>query len=137
MSVLLVLQGMRAGGGDGKAPLPDATRWELAPEPARMSPRELRVLPGIGERLSRAIADARHERPGLGWEDVVGIGPRTAERLRVWLASHGLGTELRAPGARGNGAAERPPPDEPGDVGAATLERESRALDAAGEEGAP
>lgn len=92
-----------------------ASRWELARSPARMSPRELRVLPGIGARLALAIADARRAREGraparegrapageaLAWEDVRGIGPRTAARVRAWLAERGLETELGAdPGER-------------------------------------
>lgn len=85
-----------------------ASRWELARSPARMSPRELRVLPGIGARLALATADARRAREGrapageaLAWEDVRGIGPRTAARVRAWLAERGLETELGAdPGER-------------------------------------
>jgi len=75
-------------------------RWALPRSPARMSPRELRVLPGIGERLALAVADERRRCRAAGsgqalvWEDVRGIGPRTAARVRAWLAAHGLETEL-------------------------------------------
>ena len=78
--------------------------FTLAVAPWRMSARELRVLPGIGERLALAIADARRGRRNDGvcpdWEDVPGIGPRTAAGIRAWLEAHGLPTEL---------CADRPP----------------------------
>ena len=77
-----------------------AAPFTLSPAPWRMSARELRVLPGIGERLALAIADARRSRGDGGacpdWEDVPGIGPRTAAGLRAWLEAHGLPTELCA-----------------------------------------
>jgi hypothetical protein len=61
-----------------------------APDLTRMSPRELRRLPGIGETLAIAIAEARWEhgdRPyPLLLTDVPGIGERTAERVRQYLA---------------------------------------------------
>lgn len=61
--------------------------------PRRWSPRELRVLPGIGERLALSVLDAR--RAGAErWEEVPGIGPRTSAQVRGWLAAHGLPQEL-------------------------------------------
>jgi hypothetical protein len=63
------------------------------PDLTRMSPRELRRLPGIGETLAIAIAEARWEHGDkpypLFLSDVAGIGERTAERVRQWLEEHG------------------------------------------------
>ena len=82
------------------APSPPGPELALADAPWRMSARELRVLPGIGERLALAIADARRGRRARGacpdWEDVPGIGPRTAAGIRAWLAAHARPTELCA-----------------------------------------
>ncbi len=61
--------------------------------PRRWSPRELRVLPGIGARLALAVLDARRD-GARRWEDVPGIGPRTSAQVRGWLAAHGLPQEL-------------------------------------------
>jgi len=57
------------------------------------SPRELRRLPGIGETRALAITQARFER-GLctgpeALDPVPGIGPRTVEAIRAWLAQRG------------------------------------------------
>jgi competence protein ComEA len=55
----------------------------------RATTRELEIIPGIGPSLARAIVDKRSE---LGrferFEDldqVTGIGPKTMEKLRVYL----------------------------------------------------
>jgi len=68
---------------------------------AEMAPRDLRRLPGIGERRAVDVARARWEFDGgsgpvpapqrdpLRLHDVRGIGPVTAERARLWLAEHG------------------------------------------------
>jgi hypothetical protein len=80
---------------------PGPAAFELADAPWRMSARELRVLPGIGERLALAIADARRGRGTCpDWQDVPGIGPRTAAGIRAWLAAHARPTELCAARAR-------------------------------------
>ena len=62
------------------------------PDLGRMSPRELRRVPGIGERRALAIAQARWEHAGPGpllLGDVPGIGPATLEGVRAWLAANG------------------------------------------------
>ena len=80
-------------------------RWELELDPARMAPRELRRLPGLGERRAVAAAEARfaHD-PAAGplrWTDVPGIGETTAARIAAWLADQGLeGAALAPPSAR-------------------------------------
>lgn len=64
----------------------------LAPslDPDRMPPRDLRRLPGIGERRALAIARARWERGLRGgpeaWDSIPGIGPETIRRIREFLA---------------------------------------------------
>ena len=81
-------------------------RWALEPDPARMAPRELRRLPGLGERRAIAAAQARfaHE-PAAGrleWSDVPGIGEETAAKVAAWLAEHGqAGAPLVEAAARG------------------------------------
>jgi len=63
-------------------------RTEL--RPARMGIRDLRRLPGVGERLAlRALRARRHAVGRLSWSDVHGIGPRTTARIRAWLAARG------------------------------------------------
>lgn len=55
----------------------------------RMSPRELRVLPGIGEARALAIARACWERGHLSVGDldsIPSIGEATVARVRAWLA---------------------------------------------------
>lgn len=62
-------------------------------DPADMNVRELRRLPGIGEKRARAVARMRrgHDRAlgALHWSDVRGIGERTEERIRSWLRARG------------------------------------------------
>ena len=58
------------------------------PELARLSPRELRSLPGIGEARAHAIARAAWERGRLELEDldsIPTIGEGTVDRVRAWL----------------------------------------------------
>jgi hypothetical protein len=81
---------------------PVAVPVAALPDLARMCPRELRRLPGIGENLAIAIAEARwehRERPyPLLLTDVPGIGERTAERVRAWLAERGALAAAGLPG---------------------------------------
>lgn len=89
-------------------------RYRATLDPARMSARELRQLPGVGEKRARAIERARraHDpaRGALRWTDVRGIGPRTVERIRAWFVERGAGGEgLLAPGGE---------PSPPGNAGA-------------------
>ncbi|MCZ6598463.1 MAG: hypothetical protein O7B99_12545, partial [Planctomycetota bacterium] len=64
--------------------------WRMELDPARMSPRELRRLPGIGEKRSLNVARERwkHDPAAgpLGWSDVYGIGEITERRVLEWLA---------------------------------------------------
>jgi len=96
----------RSGPGDL-----DPGRFALERDPARMSARELRVLPGIGARRALSIVAARWRHDGsrtpFTWKDVPGVGPRTERKVQDWLARHGLGQELcGAPGAE-DGAQKR------------------------------
>jgi len=62
-----------------------------AREPRRMSVRELRTLPGLGERLARAVAEERARRgsaPFL-WQDVPGLGPVRVAALRARMLELG------------------------------------------------
>ena len=80
-----------------------AEELEGSLDPARMSARELRAVPGVGETLALAIVRAREaaERP-LDWEEVEGIGPAIAARIRAWFAARGIAAQELppAPGAR-------------------------------------
>jgi len=89
-------------------PVPQAAREALARpapslDPARMVPRDLRRLPGIGLRLSLAIDRAReaHDpRAGpLAWQDVHGIGPATEAKARAWFRERGRKAPVIVPGA--------------------------------------
>lgn len=72
-------------------------------DPPRMSVRELRRLPGIGEKRARAVAQRRREHDSaageLRWSDVHGIGERTEARILAWLGERGVdpATPLAAP----------------------------------------
>jgi len=71
-------------------------------DPRRMSVRELRQLPGVGQRLALAVAEARDGHRGsaaLAWEDVPGIGPKRAAEIRAWCAARGIEAEPLAPAA--------------------------------------
>jgi len=56
----------------------------------RATPRELRRLPGVGQRRAIAIAQERWRRAGesggMRLRDVSGIGPATERRIHEWLA---------------------------------------------------
>ncbi|HEX6882051.1 MAG TPA: alpha/beta fold hydrolase [Planctomycetota bacterium] len=70
-------------------------------DPRRMSVRELRQLPGVGQRLAQVVAEARDAHRGtapLAWEDVPGIGPKRAAEIRAWCAARGIAAEPLAPG---------------------------------------
>lgn len=92
-----VLGGARAGAhATGLAPRASAAARGPGASPARpalpegLGPRELRHLPGIGERRAQDIADERWLRAGhfpvARWHELRGIGPLTqaavAEELR-------------------------------------------------------
>lgn len=72
--------------GNGAGP----ARPALPAHPEGLGPRELRHLPGIGERRAQDIADERWRRAGhfpvARWHELRGIGPVTqaavAEELR-------------------------------------------------------
>jgi len=98
--------GLLAGGGLAlllrTSPPVDVEAWLAAAapdlDPRTMSVRELRRLPGIGEKRARAVDRARrgHDPRGgpLRWPDVSGVGPRTDEAIRGWLAERGGDTDL-------------------------------------------
>jgi MYXO-CTERM domain-containing protein len=93
----------------------DLERWAPRDDPARMTVRDLRRLPGVGERRATAAAQARwtHDPAAgaLAWIDVTGIGEITAAGIGAWLAERGLpaSTPLmpRAPPPLPPGAAVR------------------------------
>ncbi len=72
----------------------------LGPDPGLWNGRELRVLPGIGARRARGVLNLRHahleqaarsgDLPGvLVWEEIPGIGGRTADGVRDFLRDRG------------------------------------------------
>lgn len=68
-------------------------------DPARMGPRELRRLPGVGRKRALDILEERERRARdptpCSWSDVWGIGERTEAGIRAWLREHGaVTTEL-------------------------------------------
>ena len=69
-------------------------RWRSDLDPARMPPRELRRLPGIGERRAIDVSRARWEhdpRDGpLAWSDIHGIGEKTEAGVVEWLSARGV-----------------------------------------------
>jgi hypothetical protein len=72
----------------------------LERDPRRMSARELRQLPGVGEKLALALACARDGHAGarpLDWEDVPGIGEVRARAIRAWFRSRGIEPDPLAP----------------------------------------
>lgn len=77
-------------------------------DPRRMNVRELRQLPGVGNKLALVLARARDghalARP-LAWEDVPGIGEVRAREIRAWCRARDIEPDpLRA----GRGAARGP-----------------------------
>ena len=72
-------------------------RHALGSDPGTWNARELRLLPGIGERRAlaalwareRHMASPRSAEP-LIWEDVRGIGDATAAQVRADLSRRGL-----------------------------------------------
>ena len=73
-------------------------RFTLRCDPARMSARELTVLPSVGRRRAWSITAARRahvcgEDP-FTWKEVPGIGPRTESRVTEWLEERGFETTL-------------------------------------------
>ena len=103
---LLAALALRAARPARPPPVPPAARARWAPEddPARMAPRELRALPGLGERRATAAAEARWRHdpagPPLLWTDVPGLGEATAERVEAWLAERGRAGALLSGEAR-------------------------------------
>ncbi len=79
----------------------EAERWRSELDPARMPPRELRRLPGVGRTRAIAAARARWEHDPkdgpLAWSDVDGIGEKTEKRVTAWLLERGAGSVLLAP----------------------------------------
>ena len=61
--------------------------WGLEDDPFRRSPRELRLLPGIGVQRANAVAQERWSRGDepFAWSDVPGIGPTTEARVQAAL----------------------------------------------------
>lgn len=61
-----------------------------APDLTHASARELRRVPGLGERRALALVDARWRRgpedPPLLLGDVPGIGPASEAAVAAWLA---------------------------------------------------
>jgi competence protein ComEA len=58
----------------------------------RASAEDLRLLPGIGPKMSQRIVDEREKRPFKSVEElrrVAGIGPKTLERLRPFVTVPG------------------------------------------------
>ena len=76
-------------------------RWRPHLDAARMPPRELRRLPGIGRSRAIDVARARWEHDPndgpLAWSDVHGIGEKTEARVVEWLAERGADSVLLAP----------------------------------------
>ena len=72
-----------------QARIPQREPHGLAPvELERLSPRELRSLPGIGEARALAIARECWERGHLGVDEldsIPSIGQGTVDRIRAWL----------------------------------------------------
>lgn len=70
-----------------------ALRGRAELDPARMAVRDLRRLPGVGERRAERIVEARRRARAAGellrWSDIEGIGPKTTARIRAWLSAHG------------------------------------------------
>lgn len=103
-------------------------REARTPDPAEMSARRWRSIPGVGVRraldLVRAAEEGRLGPGGTAWTRVDGIGEATARRIDAWLLAHGQGGrelgQARAEevaGEAGRAAESRSPPPGPGLVG--------------------
>jgi hypothetical protein len=61
--------------------------------------RELRRVPGLGDRRALALVDARWSRargdPPLYLGDVAGVGPVSEAQVALWLAAAGAASALR------------------------------------------
>ena len=80
---------------------------EVRRDPRRMSARELRQLPGVGETLALELArtrDAHGASEPLAWEDVSGIGAVRAREIRAWFRARGVEPDPLAPGSPAAGA---------------------------------
>lgn len=70
----------------------ERVRYLAEDDPGTQSPRELQRIPGLGQGRARAVAQVRWARSGsvpATWEEVPGIGPATAAKVRRWLADRG------------------------------------------------
>ena len=80
-----------AGRGEGRRDGPGAAPGGV-PDLARGTARELRGVPGLGERRALALVDARWRRgpgdPPLLLGDVPGVGPAGEAAVAAWLAAH-------------------------------------------------
>lgn len=65
-------------------------RAALPPSLATATARELRAVPGLGERRALALVDARWKRPAgappLLLGDVPGVGPVSEGQVALWLS---------------------------------------------------
>jgi hypothetical protein len=92
----------------------DLERWAPRDDPRRMAVRDLRRLPGVGDRRAAAAAEARWRQRAdggaLAWSDVPGIGAITAARVEAWQRAQGLPVELarEPPDGRAPAAAAKP-----------------------------
>lgn len=93
------------------APDPDPS-WGLEADPFLRSPRELRMLPGIGVERANRVAEERWMRAGepFAWSDVEGIGPATEARVRTALEAEGRGAAGHLGGPRNAGSPGQPGP---------------------------
>ena len=89
-STLLIEDVERASLGAPRAETHTALPVEPTPSFERMTVRELRRLPGIGDARAVAIARARWERGLRGGpralEELAGIGPATIAGIEAWFA---------------------------------------------------
>ncbi len=100
----------------GERALARARELRVENDPRRMSARELRQLPGVGETLAQLVARTRDAHRGvtaLAWEDVPGIGEVRAREIRAWCRTRGFAADPLAPGASEHGGGY---PDEMGSL---------------------
>lgn len=81
---------------------PASTLPEASARPAALhagAARELRRVPGLGERRALALVDARWDRsradPPLLLGDVPGVGPVSEALVALWLAAAGAASAVR------------------------------------------